>query len=430
MKFIIQIIPKLDEKMLSNKTLYNYKGEKVEATLPSQTIKIVKMKEDNAKIIAILPVSLREQEDSIKSIVDTQLVIPSIGKYNGKVYGGNYDQIVATIFSGLVMEYLRLGNSEKLTEVIVEISRGQNIYVSALIDALRNFIVFLSLTDLRKNYKRDFSAVLAFAEPVVGDPEQEIRIFDSEFSWSTFFTLPIESASKNILLNKLPRFFRDFSDENEFRKMIQLSIILFCCIEKGVILPLFYVNLPSSKEFKIWIERLAEGMLRKIEENQFEEIRKFDARLFIRVIQSFALSSGILTLIESKNIALRTDEEGYVSLNILELFVDILKEIGEDVASRFLNREINELKTLQATEKPTRLSELRKGGEKEQNSVYSRFSDIERNFFAHAGFEKSSVEIINKDGEIKVRFVEDKAKELRMLKGEIFNWLTKGVLTE
>lgn len=428
---IIQIVPKQpSNELLSNYVYKNYRVENV--YLPSQAIeKFYREKENKkTKLMLLFPCSLIEDGSTnalAEKLGGSVFTIPSIGIYNNREYKGNYDQIVASIFSLIVKEFLQMKKSgEDLEEIIAEISRGHNIFVAALSDALRNFLVFKDLYSLDESKDRKITAKVSFSKPVLPpNPTRDayIEIFEAYFQWKSFFSLPIEKVSKNEIINSLPSKLPGI-DIRQFRKLIFSSIFVFSSIKNGIPLPLFYVELPTEDEVRNMIENMIDNFYRKVEENKFDAFDNFNYRLFIRTIQTLSLLIGMTRLIR-KHVNLENLKEGnYVPFSELRNFEKVLEDIGETIASRFLS---SELRKLELDEKYLE-KEISQNG-MEENILARRLGDPTRNFFAHAGFEKTMIDV----EKVGVRYKDEVVKELTDClyseRGRIFLWLTEDYLS-
>ena len=424
---IFQIAP----KDIQIKSSYKFHELSSSASLPAETIKefYEKFRDKSTKIILFLPVSLQNKEEIIK-IFKNSFIIPSIGKYqyqDQKIneYKGTYDQIVSSIFSIFVNEFLSLEKEQNLEEVIVDISRGQNIFVSSISDALRNFLVFTDLYNLDKLREKRIVSKLTFTLPV-DSPEKlgsiPIEIFETKFEWKTFFSLPIERVSKNDIYNKFPSQLDDI-DKNKIKELINASIFFYSSIKNGIVLPLFYVKVPSEEEIKNTIKNIIDCFQRKLKKNNYENIENFNYRLYIRVLQSLALLIGIIKLIKKHVNLENKDENNFVPLEEIGNFKKVLEEVGELAASIFLETEIEKQKMA--------LSEIENGRKEIEtnNQRSAQFGSKERNFFAHAGLEKT---MIIKEGN-KIKYKDEIIEELKDClvkgRGEIFSWLVKRFLS-
>jgi CRISPR/Cas system-associated protein Csx1 len=161
---------------------------------------------------------------------------------------------------------------------------------------------------------------------------------------------------------------------------------------------------------------------RKLENNDYENIENFNYRLYIRVLQSLALLIGVIKLIKKHVNLENKDEDNFVSLEEIDNFKKVLEEVGELAASIFLESEIEKQKMVSIE-----MENSRKGsGINNQKSVH--FGSKERNFFAHAGLEKT---MIIKEGN-KIKYKDEIIEELKDClvkgRGEIFSWLVKRFL--
>jgi len=435
MKIVLQVYPKISNKE-PNESSYIYESKQIKARLPGEAVYKQLSENDKSELILILPKSLIEERENASKISNQLIIVQSIGRYGGKEYKGDYRQMIATVFSELVKKSLQVEKEgESIDEIVVDISRGQNIYVTMLIEAVRNFVVFYKMKNWGRNREMsEFKWYISFSEPVEGQVEGDIRISKVDFSQTVFFDLPIKKLTndngyKNELINKLLlKFFKDVVNYNQLKKIVYLTVFLFNSIKNAIVLPLFYVDFPTSREVEDLIEKFASRFIELNERENYNKIEKFDAKLYIQFIQSLGLFVGLMKNIEESGIKLSPEDEGFVEVEKLENFKEILDKSVTNIAARFFEREINYLKSINIEEgKTVKLSDIRKSERLEQNKTsfgeFQKGSDQKRNFFAHAGFEESIVEIQKKSGKLYVRYTQQKIEELKENKGDIYKWI-------
>lgn len=127
---------------------------------------------------------------------DDFIVIHSIGEFEKQIFEGTFDDIVLEIFIDLVERFFKEG----MKELYIDISSGLNIYVSALIEAVRHFSIFQNIG----SWKEPLSVKLVFSEPIIGSSKSNFKIFkDYELKFKVFFSSPITHADvKNFELSR------------------------------------------------------------------------------------------------------------------------------------------------------------------------------------------------------------------------------------
>ena len=84
------------------------------------------------------------------------IVIHSIGQYEGVKFSATLEELILEIFIDMVKRY----QDEPFSELYLDISSGQNIYISALLEAGRLFLTFYKLQNFNLGDCSIYSTVL------------------------------------------------------------------------------------------------------------------------------------------------------------------------------------------------------------------------------------------------------------------------------
>jgi len=124
------------------------------------------------------------------------LIMQSVGTYhaNGKFYI-NFLNAIDNIVVSLIFDLLERVQGE-YEEIILDVSTGHNIYVTSLIDTVRNIIVYLKLEKIIKG-ERVPKFEIAYSPPVLSSSKDVCYpIKRYEFDVKAFFHLPIKKLEK------------------------------------------------------------------------------------------------------------------------------------------------------------------------------------------------------------------------------------------
>ncbi|NNG65727.1 CRISPR-associated CARF protein Csx1 [Caldanaerobacter subterraneus] len=355
-------------------------------------------------------------------IADDFFVVHSLGGY--KIFGeyiefnSDYNDIVLQIFSDMAIRYLNEYNRDNETmEFYIDISSGHNIYISALLEAARYFSVFSGLLNWLKKEKRP-KIFLAFSDPILpgttGMKEYEIHI--EELRFKTFFSSPIgkEELDNFNLARRIAG--KEKELKNVLQKLFEKFLICFSAIKNNTPLVLYYCNFDVREDVISFLKNFLEMLKQKLSRswNSSPGLSKAD---YLNTILSLGFYAGILEVLEARGISKYDYEKGIALEEIKQLFASEensiyeLFELGTHVS--ILGKEIRNLcyggkeKSIlnQATEEWNKVYNFIDEGE------LSFFED--RNFLAHAGFERNVTEVRKKEGKLYLRY--DKNLEKKFL---------------
>ena len=312
------------------------------------------------------------------------LIIQSIGDFDGIDFRGDYDDVVLRIFGRMVEDYLNL----RPDEIYVDISTGLNLYVSALLEAFRYFLIWVRLLEFGSSDIPHFYRL--FAEPFLGDRSKEIYdIYRKRMRAKAFFLSPINAVN-------LERF-SPIADVRLLRRFL----VVFSSIYRNAPLYLFHHGIDDSEI----IRNAIYDLLRRISDEtgayrSGEGYVEFDGkgrrRLYTDLLLSYALyhriSSVVYDLVDGEIFEDYKDMGVHVDY-LMKTFEKIYNLFGLEMNMYLLENEVNKLKDRILHDRRTRAKfEFRFSPVKFALEYYSDRDDGKingRNFLAHAGFESS-----------------------------------------
>lgn len=457
-RYIIQI-GRLDKGVVENKKInFTIDSKNYNTSLSSFALK---QHFGNASVILLFPVSLpfnkslvegdvkfcsEELKNKIEKIINSErdwyfndplsffknvhpqgkeaddcLVIHSIGEYEGVEFEGYFDDIVLEIFVYLVENYLK---NEKIKEIYIDISTGLNIYISALLEAIRHFYVFTRL--LSWGEENQIKLCLVYTDPIIGSSAKTPRIYtDYILNYKVFFSSPIKvnditgTDEKDTFQFSIAK--EIAGDDRELKKEINKFLdhftVCFSAIKNNIPLAIYTFEIDKIEDVK----KLLQKILYLTKERLYKDIRKtpkLKKDIYLKFFLSMSFSIGILKIFNKYGInpGIHPKEEG-VSINEIEQkFEEIYEEFGLHLNISFLKTEISNIKKKVIDEK---------GEWKDLKSYFSELESkdtqpVNRNFFAHSGFEKS-ITIIRKMGE--ELYIKYDEKHINMIK----KWLREEI---
>ncbi len=334
-------------------------------------------------------------------LVDDFLVVHSFGEFYGQNFEGNFDDIVLEIFIDIVERSLK----EPFKELYIDISSGHNIYISAMLEAVRNFVVFYSLSNW---INQELKVKLYFSDPIIGSSKNYYCIHkDYELKYKIFFSSIIDeddinnfSLSRKIfgkekesrkLKNKLQKFFEEF-------------YLAYSSIKNNTPLVIYSYNFSKEEEIiemiKILIEQLKEKLF-----STWEKSIGINKNDYLKVFLVLAFYIGILRVLSASEINPKYE----VSLDeIEENFSKIYDHFNLSLNIYILRHEISNLdRTIENAEK------ISEGSWIPICQIIAGDGNFHRrNFLAHAGFERTVTEFMKKEQKIYLRYKKEKLKEI------------------
>ncbi|MEM2086402.1 MAG: TM1812 family CRISPR-associated protein [Archaeoglobaceae archaeon] len=335
-------------------------------------------------------------------------IIPSIGEYEFKdrkvEYKNNFDNIVIAILLHLLKR-----NPEK---VLMDVSTGQNIYVFALIEAVRRYATYKQIEKMFHSY--EFKLRIATYQPIIKNVK-EAKIEINDLSARSFFSLPQADPDKLCKTGD-----REVKREaGEIGKKYHTLKSAFRLLQKEVTIgfnairyntPLAFYELLKFDANADEIERGFSKLAHEFLENEIP----MDLKVFSNILFSIAMFRSFREFKSTLNMP---------SINEIGLkFQRVYTKADLDVNCNFLTRELEEIKT-RAEKRRMEIEQKRRVSllelyKKETFEGDEKFGskNIKRNFFAHSGFLKEYTFVTIANGEFCLEWDKSKHKDLE-------NWL-------
>lgn len=363
------------------------------------------------------------QKDGLK-------VIHSIGSY---IYGksredtkeiqfdSSYSDIVLEIFLDMLERYLN--EEEPVSEVYVDISSGHNIYVSALLEALRHFSTFTSLSCWFDKNQRP-KLYVTICDPILPGNNNIYNIYIENQRFVVFFETPIKlSDIKNIERKISAEFTEDLKD------VLKRFLLIFSAIKNNVPLYLFdrFTVLDSLKAVKELLVNIIDYLKSKIISN-YKSSPKLDKNLWVKIINALGFYIGIIESMKAFEIYPYTSKEGINVNEIREKIKKLYQKFGLTGGLYILEVELDKLgqqkgNSIGERTKASRFEkEVKRQRAKTELSKYpNNRNRLQRNFFAHCGLEENFVEVEEKNNDVYVKYFDDIPKIRDIIKEFLLN---------
>lgn len=409
---------------------------------PLSSLALKKIFDDQTQVILLYPVSLPVNERLLKSnldenlkskikwvldnpsdyltnpeeffqhhphskLVDDYIIIHSLGSFGNLDFKANFDLIILEIFAEIVNRYL----NSKFSELYIDISSGHNIYVSALIEAARNFLVFQKLQNW--NDSDEMIVRFVFSDPIIGSSKKEYEIHhDYELKLKVFFSSPIEK--RDLDSYNLARAISgdDKKFKSEIQQMLTNFMILFSAIKNNTPLVLYSLCFDAPSEVSLLILKIIEKMKASLKSDWLTPplLRKDN---YMKLLLSLSFYQGILKTMENTGVYYEREVE---LDEVLSQAKKIYKTFNLNLHYGLLKHEIRNLKDGKDQDGKTLLEKAKENWQRLSEFLFGESREIvPRNFLAHAGFERNSLEIKKSEKGILVRYHEstfDRIKDI------------------
>lgn len=449
------------EKNIDKKIRYKIEDKEVEAYLSSFAFKeFLQDQGKNVKVKLLFPVSLLKKfseveieslekvRNEVKEIIsdDEKLnklmrnydklkgifshhpyikeagfnIIPSVGKYDNLTFNSEFEDIVLHIFLDLMETYL----SDRFSEIYIDISTGQNIYVTALFEASRYFLTFYRLSDFSN---KNLNIFIMYSDPIEGNPEK--KIFSIHYSYKmeskAFFEIKKESGEK--FDEYINNFMSKLFPNREVRKIIRNHVVKFLvngylfysAIKNNTPLAIYTFKLNSEEEINESLQEFTRTLREILSSQSICNSSGIKFGDIWKIYTVLAIYKGIVNLVRKLGI----EQNGEVDIESLKKdFEKIYKEILAMAHNyEYLSHEIENNFKKESNKFNENYDCLAKylvyNGECLENPQISNIDP--RHFFAHCGFEKSITLVKKENEKIYVKYNEkslERVKEL-LLKG-------------
>lgn len=335
-------------------------------------------------------------------LADDFLLVHSFGEFSGQNFEGNFDDIVLEIFIDIVQRSL----TESFTELYIDISSGHNIYITAMLEAVRNFVVFHSLSNW---INQELKVKLYFSDPIIGSTKNNYAIHkDYELKYKIFFSSPIDEDAdiKNYALSRkivgTDKEMRKF--KNKLQKLFEEFYLAYSALKNNTPLVIYSYSFSKEEEIIEVIKTLINQLKEKLFHN-WEKSAGINKNDYLKVFFVLALYIGILRVLSAYEIKLKDE----VSLDEIEQkFTKIYENFNLLLNIEILSHEISNLKRM-----INNAANISEGNWNPISHVISGEGNFHRrNFLAHAGFERTVTEFMKKQQEIYVRYKKEEFKKI------------------
>jgi len=415
MKLIYQVAGRLPGSSQSEDySIIDYRvGDRVLEDFRISSDALRSVEPDKSKVIIVFPVSLfYDQIDVLRKyshLMDLEnefavrfrqymkgpfdsFVIQSMGRYDDVEFRSDYDLIVLRLMARMIRDYLEYHPKE----VIVDISTGLNVNVSALLEAFRYFLIWVKLMIYGREGGTRFYR--AFSELVIkADESKTYRIHVKETNAKAFFLSPLNVPD----LNNLPR--------GVNTRMLRRFLITFTALYRNAPLYIYHAGFDNSsaiyKEIKSILDRILNetGVYSVDDEGTLEFPITFDRRRMTNVLLSLALYKRIAEILEEhlgEDYRDRYRKRGISMRELKEVFVDnIYQKLYLEMNAFLLNNELENIE--EAVNRNGRVKGLYSRtfhplspaftGDLARDQCDDDYKPNPRNFLAHAGFERCLV---------------------------------------
>lgn len=345
---------------------------------------------------------------------DEKIVVHSLGEYLGLSFDARYDDIVLEILLDMIERYL---NGE-LEELYLDISSGHNIYISAILEAARHFAVFTNLMEWMDENKLP-KIFLVFSDPIIGSSANSFEVHIQQQRFTAFFSSPVKrkeaaefnfSFLRNIYPDpenngakgqeaaKLKQQARE--KRKKLREKIEMFCLLFSAIKNNVPLYLYYQHYHSVDEIKDEILRLIKNAKEKLYDN-YQKSPNLNKRAYIDAILSLGFYIGIVSVLEKYNITMFCQDTG-IDLDLIKRnFFEIYTTFRLPTNYVMLSNEISNIqKVFEQMDDIDSWTGLYKIIDPQKLPG----EPIDRNYFAHSGFERNVTEVRTEGKTVFVRY--------------------------
>lgn len=330
----------------------------------------------------------------------------------------HYQDILLEMLLDMVDRYLPFldVDTPEPIEYIIDISSGHNIYVSALLEAARQFGVWLQLAGWH-NKAIIPEIKVAFSDPILPGQDVLHTIHFDELKVRSLFSSPITNNDvSNFTLSR-----RVFPDESERREKGRLQgflerfLIVFSAIKNNTPLAIYQFGFDEGdatlnvlKDFILYTrKRLFSSYLKS---------PALDKDTYLKVLLTLGFYYGLGRMLKERGPE-NLGDNGWNIQDIKKSFYKIYQTFGLNLNVAVLGNEINQI-----LEASNRLNDKISGQWHDLfillNPTKNQFDTKpnKRNFFAHAGLEQNATQFRIEDGSLFLRYKADCNENLK-------NWL-------
>jgi len=314
-----------------------------------------------------------------------------------------FQDFVIKMFCELIKIIKKLRTNEEKEEIYVCCSTGQNVYVIALLEAVRKYLTYKQLENILQNPHIIEAKIVSHPPIIQNSGAYPCEMYD--FEAKAFFSLPaVKKPDKLCEKNRETDFWKAFGQDKQLRvfkenvgRCLHTLKIAYNSIRYNTSLS-FYT--PQILDISMDLEKIEESLFNIIDGLQRNKIN-VDAAKISNIFFSIAMLKSIKKFKDNlcNNATIQ---------NIKDNFTEIY---GKEWLSLGLNAHILGYE----------LEEIRNKAKAPQSSLQGLFnaggsSDRKRNFFAHCGFLKdyTKIEICpNNPDDYLIKWNEEKFNEIK-----------------
>ncbi len=305
-------------------------------------------------------------------------VIPSIGFYRTYDKSFDFKEMYDDIVLKILVDMIERSNyGEDDVELNVDISSGQNIYISALLDAARHFYVFYKL----RRAMKDFKFFLWFSDPILGREEERYNLYKKQISYKVFFSSPLKYHNEIENYTIARKFYENNrEDKDRLQKILENFAIIFSSIKNNTPLVVYHFKYHEEEVIRFFIKKFIMDLKNKLKNYRktiFSDEKEPTRDDYVKIILMFGFYSGIIEILDEHKIKNYKYKDGVELNKIKEVFEKIYEKFGLGLNIKFLGNEI---------------SNIMENFEKYKSSQFDKSSFDPRNFFAHSGLERTITE--------------------------------------
>jgi len=345
-------------------------------------------------------------------------IIPSIGFYEIKKDENNSKNIVAfqNFIENIIIKFL-IDLIDIKKELIIDISTGFNIYIHALIEAVRSLIVYKKLKNILQN-KNPFKVKCMIVPPVIGHiPDQVLPIEIYDYKAKVFFDIPYKNLDINnnlisfsngdVFNNNLEKLAKSSPKlDLKSRRIIDTTLLSFNAIKHNIPLAFFSKKLI---EFDSNNENINQELEKIKDIHKFikktTKIEQIDNKIVFHRLK--CLKTSIVNLLFTLGLY-QSFKQFYEEImmkkpiisNIRNTFQRLYEKIAMGSNLRFLERDLKQIEKYKSKINKGELIELRSLiniNKEQKREITTQFSDEKRNFFAHSGLQRDYIQLKKND---------------------------------
>ncbi len=341
------------------------------------------------------------------------LVIPSFGTYKTLKRNisleARYSDILLSIVFHLIRRFIDGFVAE---QYIIDISSGHNIYVSALIEAMRFYCVWLGLY-LWETDRPQMN--IAISEPIIPGVDTSYRVYFERLQAKALFSSPLTGEDiKDFNLSRTIYPSKDRRDKKRrLQETLESFVTVFSAIKNNIPLFVYQKGYHGEERIKEILRELITAGENALK-NSYRTSSGLDKDVFLKSLLALGFYAGIIRILKESGVV-RCSPEGVALNNLRKGFKKVYKAFNLMLNDTVLGNEIDRLE--RDLSPPPQWSPL--GGCLREGDPRVT-PPQKRNFFAHAGLERNVTECRKAEGTIFVRYREGDFQTIE-------NWLVEGL---